>query len=60
MTYLRGLRLEQAHRDLEAADPVYGDTVSGIARRWGFANPSRFATAYRQAYGVHPSATLRS
>ncbi len=58
MKYLQGIRLEQAHRDLRAADPTYGDTVTEIARRWGFSNPGRFATAYRRLYGVHPSTTL--
>lgn len=58
MTYLRKIRLEQAHRELQAAEPVHGDTVTEIARRWGFASPSRFAGAYRRKYGVHPSTTL--
>ncbi|MBT0772892.1 AraC family transcriptional regulator [Kineosporia sp. J2-2] len=58
MGYLRRIRLERAHRELEAADPAHGDTVAGIARRWGFGNPGRFAAAYRQAYDVHPRATL--
>ncbi|GLY29565.1 hypothetical protein Kisp02_29300 [Kineosporia sp. NBRC 101731] len=58
MRYLRDIRLEQAHRDLQAADPSYGDTVTDIARRWGFAHPGRFASAYRRAYDVHPSTTL--
>lgn len=60
MRYLRGIRLEQAHRELKAADPVYGDTVTKIARRWGFSNPSRFALLYRHAYGDHPRTTLIS
>ena len=57
--YLRRVRLELAHRDLRQADPTRGDTVAAVATRWGFANPSRFATIYRQAYGVTPSHTLR-
>jgi AraC-like DNA-binding protein len=31
-----------------------------IARRWGWANPPSFATAYRKHYGVSPSHTLRT
>jgi AraC-like DNA-binding protein len=59
MGYLRRVRLERAHRDLKAADPEL-DTVGQIARRWGFAKPSRFAGLYRQAYGVNPRGTLRA
>ncbi|SDM11029.1 AraC-type DNA-binding protein [Geodermatophilus siccatus] len=57
--YLRRVRLELARRDLHRADPTRGDTVAAIATRWGFANPGRFATAYRAAYGVLPGQTLR-
>jgi AraC-like DNA-binding protein len=57
MAYLRRVRLDHAHRDLAAADP--GSTsVTAVAYRWGFASSSRFAAAYRQAYGVTPSSTL--
>jgi AraC-like DNA-binding protein len=59
MAYVRKVRLEGAHRDLEAADPTRGDTVAAIARAWGFANVGRFAGAYRRAYGRPPSHTLR-
>jgi AraC-like DNA-binding protein len=59
MAYLRRLRLEHAHRDLEAACPSRGDTVTTIAQRWGFSNPGRFATAYHLRFRVHPSTTLR-
>ena len=59
MGYLRRVRLERAHRDLQAAPPDGTVTVREIARRWGFANPSRFATDYRAAFGRLPSRTLR-
>ena len=59
MSYLRRFRLEQAHRDLQLADTAAGDTVSAIARRWGFANPGHFASSYCRRYGVLPSHTLR-
>ncbi|WP_433296046.1 AraC family transcriptional regulator [Actinoplanes sp. CA-030573] len=58
--YLRKVRLEHAHRDLQTADPTTGATVAGIARRWGFADHSRFTAAYRTAYGRPPSHTLRT
>jgi AraC-like DNA-binding protein len=57
--YLRATRLERAHRDLVEGDPARGDTVSGIARRWGFTHLGRFTSAYRGRYGRAPSDTLR-
>jgi AraC-like DNA-binding protein len=58
--YLRRVRLDHAHQQLCAASPGDGVTVTGIATRWGFASPSRFAASYRDTYGVLPSHTLRS
>jgi AraC-like DNA-binding protein len=58
MAYLRRVRLACAHDDLLKADPT-GETVTTIASRWGFANPGRFAAAYRSAYGRPPGQTLR-
>lgn len=58
--YLRRVRLQHAHRELRDADPADGTTVAAIARRWGWANPSHFATAYREAYGQYPRHTLRT
>ncbi|WP_328936371.1 AraC family transcriptional regulator [Streptomyces tauricus] len=58
--HLRWVRLGHAHRELRAADPGTGVTVTGIAARWGFHQPSRFAAAYRAAYGVLPSRTLHT
>jgi len=57
--YLRRVRLACAHQDLIAADPD-SQTVTAVAYRWGFHSPSRFAAAYRRAYGVHPSHVLRT
>ncbi|WP_432560919.1 helix-turn-helix transcriptional regulator [Kineococcus sp. SYSU DK003] len=59
MAHLRQVRLQRAHQDLRAADPGRGDTVAGIARRWGFASLDRFSQNYRRAYGVTPRETLR-
>ena len=58
MTYLRNLRLAQAHRALGAAgsDAV---TVAQIAHDSGFVHLGRFAADYRARYGVSPSQTLR-
>ncbi|WP_424348420.1 helix-turn-helix transcriptional regulator [Kocuria sp. CH-021] len=57
--YLRELRLVAAHDDLLRADPARGDTVRGIARRWGMAHPGDFARRHRQVYGENPAVTLR-
>jgi AraC-like DNA-binding protein len=57
MLYLRSVRLDRAHRELRAADPVRG-SVTAIAGRWGFSSVGRFTTYYRQAYGVLPRHTL--
>jgi transcriptional regulator GlxA family with amidase domain len=55
--YLRRVRLDHAHRQLMAADPQR-ESVTAVAYRWGFTNLSRFAAAYREAYGILPSHTL--
>jgi transcriptional regulator GlxA family with amidase domain len=57
--YLRQVRLDRAHSQLEAADPE-SDSVTAVCYQWGFASPSRFAAYYREAYGVLPSRTLRA
>jgi transcriptional regulator GlxA family with amidase domain len=57
LAYVRRVRLDCAHRDLLAADPARR-TVAGVAYRWGFHSPGRFAVLYRQAYGVPPSHTI--
>jgi transcriptional regulator GlxA family with amidase domain len=58
MEYLRRVRLDRAHRDLQAANPAV-DTVNSIAGRWGFAHAGRFSVAYRRVFGLSPRATLR-
>ena len=57
LEYLRRLRLDLAHRDLQAADPAV-DTVTAIAGRWGFTHAGRFSIAHKQAFGIKPSRTL--
>ncbi|WP_432993837.1 helix-turn-helix domain-containing protein [Dactylosporangium sp. CA-233914] len=60
MEYLRRVRLERVHRELQSAVPGDGVTVRETARRWGFANPGRFSAEYRAAYDQTPSRTLRT
>lgn len=58
--YLRAVRLANARDDLIAAQPGSGTTVEGVARRNRFSHLSRFAAAYRDAYGESPATTLRA
>ncbi|MBO2448617.1 AraC family transcriptional regulator [Actinomadura barringtoniae] len=58
--YLREVRLNRAHLDLQAADPTAGDSVAAIATAWGFHHHGRFAVAYRERYGCTPRRTLHS
>jgi AraC-like DNA-binding protein len=58
--YLRQVRLEQAHRELQASEAAAGATVAATARRWGWTSPASFTSAYRRHYGVLPSRTLRA
>jgi AraC-like DNA-binding protein len=50
---LRVARLEACRRDLLAAPP--GESVSAIARRFGFTDAAVFSRAFRAAYGTTPS-----
>jgi transcriptional regulator GlxA family with amidase domain len=59
LEYLRRVRLEHAHRELQAADPSVS-TVMDIASRWGFSHAGRFSGVYKQKFGMPPSSTLRS
>jgi AraC-like DNA-binding protein len=56
--YLRDVRLDRVHEDLQSADP-HTATVSQVAGRWGFLYLSRFAAAYREKFGESPAETLR-
>jgi len=58
LSYLRQVRLEQAHRELLAAHPAQG-TVSRIAADWQFTSLSRFTALYRATYGFLPSHALQ-
>lgn len=54
--YLRRARLAGARGDLLRALP--GETLAGIAQRWGFTNVSRFTVAYRTEFDEHPAEVL--
>lgn len=49
--YLRQQRMEEARRLLRAQRHA----VTEVAARVGYANPSKFAAAFRKAFGVSPS-----
>ncbi|WP_214404403.1 helix-turn-helix domain-containing protein [Pseudonocardia lacus] len=51
---IRRLRLERCRHDL-ADRRAAGDSVTDIARRWGFADLAGFSRAFRAAYGCSPS-----
>ncbi|WP_067199313.1 helix-turn-helix transcriptional regulator [Microbacterium sp. XT11] len=53
---LRRARLAGAHAELSRGTTT---PIADIARRWGFSHPSRFAAAYRRAYGSAPSDARR-
>ena len=57
MTYLRQVRLRRAREALQAADR-HSTTVRAVATRLGILHMSRFAAAYREAFGESPSDTL--
>jgi AraC-like DNA-binding protein len=58
--YQRQVRLERAHLELLSAEPRDSVTVASIARKWGWASPSRFTAAYRQRFRAEPGQTLRT
>ncbi len=57
MTYLREVRLRHAREALNSADPET-TTVRAIANSVGMWHQSRFASAYLETFGEHPSDTL--
>lgn len=50
--YLRGYRLQTAQKLLAETD----DSIVEIAHRVGYENPNKFSTAFRQVYGLTPTA----
>ncbi|WP_026058505.1 AraC family transcriptional regulator [Streptomyces sp. SS] len=59
VSYLRDIRLDRVRAELTASAPGTV-TVTDVAYRWGFFHPGRFAIAYRERFGEHPSETLRA
>jgi transcriptional regulator GlxA family with amidase domain len=57
MTYLREIRLRRAREALKLADRD-STTVGAVAVGLGILHLSRFAAAYREAFGETPSDTL--
>jgi AraC family ethanolamine operon transcriptional activator len=57
MQYLRAMRLNGVHRDLQQA--AAGTTVQDVAAHWGFWHLSQFAQDYKKRFGQLPSQTLR-
>ncbi|MEU4129428.1 helix-turn-helix transcriptional regulator [Streptomyces wuyuanensis] len=58
MGYLRRVRLERAHGELQSAEPGAGASVGTIAARWGWGDQGTFSAAYGRAYGLPPTRTL--
>lgn len=56
--FLRDHRLDQVRAELLRADAP--TTVTAVSRRWGFTNPGRFASGYRERFGEDPVTTLRA
>ena len=56
--YLLLRRLKEVRRELRDANPKRV-SVAEVARRFGFAEPGRFAASYRATFGEAPSATLQ-
>jgi AraC-like DNA-binding protein len=54
---LHAIRLERVHVELSRG-PASG-SIAKVARRYGFANPGRFITAYRCRFGETPLETAR-
>ncbi|MFD8971298.1 helix-turn-helix domain-containing protein [Streptomyces sp. NPDC059593] len=52
-------RLERCRRELSGQSRS-APTVSAVAQRWGFVNPSHFSRAFRTAYGMSPRDWLSS
>lgn len=60
LQYLRRSRLSKAHAELAALNGAAGVTVGNVAARWGFFHMGRFASAFREQFGMSPSEVLRT
>lgn len=52
--FVRSQRMRHAHEILSSSDR----SVTEVAQQVGYANPSKFAAAFRREFGVSPSAVL--
>jgi AraC-like DNA-binding protein len=60
MEYLRSVRLDRVHEELQTGPRGVTAGVTETAYRWGFTHLGRFASAYRERFGVLPSETART
>ncbi len=58
MHWIWAQRLERSRMQLERSAGT-GARISDVAYAWGFRDPNHFSRAFRQAYGVAPSAVAR-
>lgn len=54
--WIRRQRLERSYRDLSNA--TASTTVTEVAFRWGFSDTSHFSRAFKQEFGVSPTAVM--
>ncbi len=57
--FLRKMKLNLVYRDLKQADTEH-ETVSNVARRWGFMHMGHFSNYYTELFGENPSETLKT
>lgn len=57
LAVLHAIRLDLAHAELAVGTD--GSAVAAVARRYGFTNTTRFATAFRRRFGKTPAETVR-
>lgn len=50
--WIRERRLEQCREEL--ADPASRTTITEVAHKWGFSDPSQFGRAFKRAYAMTP------
>ena len=57
-SFTRNRQLQGTHRELIAAIPGSGATVTEIASRWGFTELGRYSVEYRRLFGQRPRDTM--
>lgn len=57
LLHLRQLRLDAAREEMTSGR-ASGTTVAAVASSWGYANPARFTSHYRDAFTESPAAAL--